>query len=411
MLCLQTPSSHARPAARAQALFFNHLYDPISLVRDNQIKAAMAAAGVHCRSFNADVLFEPWLVLAEGGRPDTCCKDFWNRCARVCLAGLLWTVLQHPLCAQTRPSLRASCVLCSTSAILASKLGDERFRCDGGGVARRAMSLPFPPPEPLPPPRAMRAVPEEVVSVELANLGLMTPEEEQSNQQLLFTVPACAFSGPPVGQALCWQDLTVWWCQPRTTPGPGGEQDWRSDTLPAGSCVAQAHACTLCRCTSIICLCQHVGSHMTCSAPAAQWTPGSKGAHMLLDDFVLRRLAAFDADRAKTDRASTSRLSPHVHFGEISVRFIFHVVRSSCNFYPDPRCLEENSFRYTLWCPLGLNAASLHMLQSTCLVALALCCVQATVERLSKSFLIIDVPCNALSSDSSTAQWLCAMRR
>lgn len=78
--------SHARPAAPAQALFFNHLYDPISLVRDNQIKAAMAAAGVHCRSFNADVLFEPWLVLAEGGRPDTCCKDFWCRCARVRLA-------------------------------------------------------------------------------------------------------------------------------------------------------------------------------------------------------------------------------------------------------------------------------------------------------------------------------------
>ena len=77
--------SHARPPppAPAQALFFNHLYDPISLVRDNQIKAAMAGAGVHCRSFNADVLFEPWLVLAEGGRPDTCCKDFWNRCARV----------------------------------------------------------------------------------------------------------------------------------------------------------------------------------------------------------------------------------------------------------------------------------------------------------------------------------------
>lgn len=62
------------------------------------------------------------------------------------------------------------------------------------------MSLPFPPPEPLPPPRAMRAVPEEVVSVELANLGLMTPEEEQSNQQLLFTVPACVLSGPWLGR-------------------------------------------------------------------------------------------------------------------------------------------------------------------------------------------------------------------
>ncbi len=48
--------------------------------------------------------------------------------------------------------------------------------------------MPFPPPAPLPPPLAMPAVPEEVVSVELANLGLMTPEEEQSNQQLLYVV-------------------------------------------------------------------------------------------------------------------------------------------------------------------------------------------------------------------------------
>jgi len=57
-------------------------------VRDNEIKVALAAAGVHCRSFNADVLFEPWLVLAEGGRPDTCCKDFWDRCAAASSRGV-----------------------------------------------------------------------------------------------------------------------------------------------------------------------------------------------------------------------------------------------------------------------------------------------------------------------------------
>lgn len=105
--CLQRLLSHACPAAPAQALFFNHLYDPISLVRDNQIKAAMAAAGVHCRSFNADVLFEPWLVLAEGGRPDTCCKDFWNRCACARFIGGLWAVVQHALCFQMCSILRA----------------------------------------------------------------------------------------------------------------------------------------------------------------------------------------------------------------------------------------------------------------------------------------------------------------
>ena len=41
----------------------------------------------------------------------------------------------------------------------------------------------------------------------------------------------------------------------------------------------------------------------------------------------MARLKAFSLDRAKTDTASTSRLSPHVHYGEISVRHIYYVVR------------------------------------------------------------------------------------
>ena len=39
------------------------------------------------------------------------------------------------------------------------------------------------------------------------------------------------------------------------------------------------------------------------------------------------RLKAFDADRAKTDRASTSRLSPHIHYGEVSVRHMHYVAK------------------------------------------------------------------------------------
>ena len=63
----------------AQGLFFNHLYDPISLVRDNEVKAAMAGMGVLCQSFNADVLYEPWEVLDKDGQPLTSFEDFWNK--------------------------------------------------------------------------------------------------------------------------------------------------------------------------------------------------------------------------------------------------------------------------------------------------------------------------------------------
>jgi deoxyribodipyrimidine photo-lyase len=59
----------------------------------------------------------------------------------------------------------------------------------------------------------------------------------------------------------------------------------------------------------------------------AQWQPGGQGAHEQLEDFVGARLSEYNADRAKTDRESTSRLSPHIHYGEISNRHIYYTVR------------------------------------------------------------------------------------
>ncbi len=61
-----------------------------------------------------------------------------------------------------------------------------------------------------------------------------------------------------------------------------------------------------------------------------QWAPGGKGAHTILERFVQNGLRQFNAHRAKTDRESTSSLSPHVHFGEISTRHIFYMVRMQC---------------------------------------------------------------------------------
>jgi hypothetical protein len=54
------------------------------------------------------------------------------------------------------------------------------------------------------------------------------------------------------------------------------------------------------------------------------WHPGTAGGQRLLKEFVQGdRLRNFAADRAKTDRNSTSRLSPHIHFGEISARGVY----------------------------------------------------------------------------------------
>lgn len=191
LLCYRASDSRSLLArlareAGATAVLFNHLYDPISMVRDNEVKAGLEADGIFCQSFNADILREPWEVLDPAGKPFTCYDTFWT----------------------------AHC------------------------------GLGYPPAPPLPLPAFLPAVPADVDSPALADLGIMSPEE-MSNVQLEY-----------------------------------------------------------------------------------HWQPGSAGAHRLLEDFVRSgRLKSFDADRAKTDRASTSKLSPHIHYGEISVRHIHYVVK------------------------------------------------------------------------------------
>lgn len=47
----------------------------------------------------------------------------------------------------------------------------------------------------------------------------------------------------------------------------------------------------------------------------------------MLTKFLTNRLPRFAHDRAKTDRSSTSKLSPHLHFGEMSVRYVYYAVK------------------------------------------------------------------------------------
>jgi len=49
-----------------------------------------------------------------------------------------------------------------------------------------------------------------------------------------------------------------------------------------------------------------------------RWTPGERGAHEALDTFVDGALRGYREGRNRPDRVGTSRLSPHLHFGEIA---------------------------------------------------------------------------------------------
>jgi deoxyribodipyrimidine photo-lyase len=57
------------------------------------------------------------------------------------------------------------------------------------------------------------------------------------------------------------------------------------------------------------------------------WTPGSAAAHARLAAFLRDAFADYKEARNRPDLPATSRLSPHLHFGEIGPREIWHATR------------------------------------------------------------------------------------
>ncbi|MBM3319617.1 MAG: deoxyribodipyrimidine photo-lyase [Candidatus Eisenbacteria bacterium] len=53
------------------------------------------------------------------------------------------------------------------------------------------------------------------------------------------------------------------------------------------------------------------------------WTPGEEGARRALERFLRNAFSEYEEDRDRPDRIGTSRLSPHLHFGEIGPKRIW----------------------------------------------------------------------------------------
>jgi deoxyribodipyrimidine photo-lyase len=64
------------------------------------------------------------------------------------------------------------------------------------------------------------------------------------------------------------------------------------------------------------------------AAGFAAWRPGEAGAHAALEAF-LPRVAAYGARRDFPSEPGTSRLSPHLHFGEISAAAVWHAAEAA----------------------------------------------------------------------------------
>ncbi|MBI1233168.1 MAG: deoxyribodipyrimidine photo-lyase [Alphaproteobacteria bacterium] len=75
------------------------------------------------------------------------------------------------------------------------------------------------------------------------------------------------------------------------------------------------------------------------------WTPGEAGAAERLSDFLDERLLSYADGRDRPDRDDTSGLSPHLHWGEISPRQIWHQTRSRSEGKNADKFLSEVGWR------------------------------------------------------------------
>jgi deoxyribodipyrimidine photo-lyase len=80
------------------------------------------------------------------------------------------------------------------------------------------------------------------------------------------------------------------------------------------------------------------------------WQPGEEGAHKKLADFVDNHLKGYSISRDEPAKDATSKLSPHLHFGEISSWQIWRAIQSEksdkdCDLKSVERFLSEIGWR------------------------------------------------------------------
>lgn len=85
------------------------------------------------------------------------------------------------------------------------------------------------------------------------------------------------------------------------------------------------------------------------------WTPGEDGAHQALEDFLDGVVDEYTTGRDVPGAAGTSRLSPHLHFGEISIRKVWHGVVDA---YANHKHIKKPSQSVQMRLTLGVSPKS-----------------------------------------------------
>ena len=77
------------------------------------------------------------------------------------------------------------------------------------------------------------------------------------------------------------------------------------------------------------------------------WTPGEQGSLARIDSFLENSGALYKTHRDRPDISGTSRLSPHLHFGEISPRLCWHLTTNNLKKHFQEDC--DSFLRQIIW--------------------------------------------------------------
>lgn len=76
----------------------------------------------------------------------------------------------------------------------------------------------------------------------------------------------------------------------------------------------------------------------------SRWTPGERGAKERLQEFLGQGIAQYRGDRDRPGLEGTSRLSPHLHFGEMGPRQVWREVREAIENHRGGGFAEQGEF-------------------------------------------------------------------
>lgn len=92
---------------------------------------------------------------------------------------------------------------------------------------------------------------------------------------------------------------------------------------------------------------------------AEVWQPGERGAQLQLESFLAEKFFHYGAQRNRPDLSATSRLSPHLHFGEIGPRQVWAATAAAAR----ARGMAEEDWRAsTFITELGWREFAYHLL-------------------------------------------------